>query len=223
MSRSRRVRNAPSRGKGRRKTDSPRALRWSQAVKYFHINYIARTDWFAPILQRLRGAGALPRSDWPAEHALSVNTKFEILESLRASLERVICELDQHLRQNQKEVDRCIAERGEKAGPFPLDLDLSFRNRRSSGVLHFGSTVHVGSRTGVCGQDVPKRKETYRRTNPGKRVVRQLGLKCSVATRCVAELHWDCCTTGICCRRDERPGRHNEQAGFRAELRLLSR
>jgi hypothetical protein len=96
-------------------------------VKYFHINYIARTRWFAPILRKLHSVGALSRSNWPTEYALSVNTKFEILGCLRASLDHVICELDENLRQNQKEVDRCIAERGEKAGPYPLDLGLAFR------------------------------------------------------------------------------------------------
>jgi hypothetical protein len=101
-------------------------------VKYFHINYIARTNWFTanwlvPIRQRLSSVGALRRSDWPTEYALGVNTKFEILESLLTSLNHAISELDQNLRQKQKEVDRCITEQGEKARAYLLDLDLAFR------------------------------------------------------------------------------------------------
>jgi hypothetical protein len=93
-------------------------------MKYFHINYIARTNWFAPILERFHST---ENSNWPAEYALGLNTKFEILEFLRSDINRAIAELDQELRRNQGEVDRRVVERGKMAPAFPLNLDLAFR------------------------------------------------------------------------------------------------
>jgi hypothetical protein len=58
-------------------------------MKYFHINYIARTNWFAPILERFHST---ENSHWPAEYALGLNTKFEILEFLRSDINRAIAD-----------------------------------------------------------------------------------------------------------------------------------
>ncbi len=96
-------------------------------MRYFHIDYKVRTDWFAPILQRFKNAGTAPRSDWPSEYAYGVATKFEIVGSLRASLNSAIAELDQDLTQKQKIVDKCTAERGRVARAYPLSPELAFK------------------------------------------------------------------------------------------------
>jgi hypothetical protein len=92
-------------------------------MKYFHINYIARTNWFAPIL---RGFHSTENSNWPAEYALGLNTKFEILGCLRSDIKRAITKLDEEFRRDQSEVDRRVAERGKMAAAFRLNQDLAF-------------------------------------------------------------------------------------------------
>ena len=94
------------------------------SMKYFHIKYIARKNWFAPILQ---GFHSTENSNWPAEYAFGLNTKFEILGCLLSDVNRSIIELDEEFRRDQREVDRCIAERGKMADAFPLNQDLAFR------------------------------------------------------------------------------------------------
>jgi hypothetical protein len=93
-------------------------------MKYFHIDYKVRMNWFAPILARFHST---ENSNWPAEYALGLTTKFEILAVLRSDITRAITELDQEFRQNQSDVDRLVAERGKMAGPYPLNPDLAFR------------------------------------------------------------------------------------------------
>jgi hypothetical protein len=93
-------------------------------MKYFHINYVARTNWFAEILKRFHNT---EHSDWPSEYALGLNTKFEIVEPLRLDINGIVAELDQDFRKNQGNIDKCIAERGEVARAYALNQDLAFR------------------------------------------------------------------------------------------------
>ncbi len=96
-------------------------------MKYFEIQYIARRKkFFAEIY---KGFHKTENSNGVGEYAVGLNTKLEILDVLRANLNRVIDELNQEFLTNQSKVDRCVcvAERGKVAPGYRLNLDLAFR------------------------------------------------------------------------------------------------